>query len=65
MIVPYIIDDARNYWLSILAAQERNKEIKVEQYVLPMREVHILPPQREPMKHTRKLFSFLDEGDEE
>ena len=64
-IVPYIIDDARNYWLSILAAQERNKEIKVEQYVLPMREVHILPPQREPMKHTRKLFSFLDEGDEE
>ena len=65
MIVPYIIDDARNYWLSILAAQERNKEIKVEQYVLPMREVHILPPQREPMKHTRKLFSFLDEEDEE
>lgn len=64
-IVPYIIDDARNYWLSILEAQERNKEIKVEQYVLPVREVHILPPQREPMKHTRKLFTFLDEGEEE
>jgi hypothetical protein len=33
----------------------------MEEYLLPTREVRIESPKREPMKHIRKLFSFLNE----
>ena len=36
----------------------------MRQYLLPAREVHITPPQREPMRHVRKLFTFLEEEEE-
>lgn len=64
-IIPYVYDEAFNYWRAIWEAKERNENVKVEQYILPVREIHIVPPQRQPMKHMRKLFTFLDEdGDE-
>lgn len=60
-IVPYIYDEAFQYWRALWEARERNKEVKISNYVLPVKEVHISSPQREPMKHIRKLFTFLDE----
>ncbi len=63
-IIPYVWDEAFNYWRALWEAQERNKEIKAEQFILPAREIHIEPPQRQPMKHTRKLFTFLDEEED-
>lgn len=64
-IVDYVYDDAFLYWRAIWEAQQRNQNIKIEDYILPSREVHIPPPKREPMKHCRKLFSFLEEETDE
>lgn len=64
-IVPWVYDEAFNYWRAIWEARERNEQIDITQYVLPAREVHIKPPQRQPMKHKRKLFTFLDEEEGE
>lgn len=41
--------------------QERNEQVDIKEFILPVREVHIEPPQRQPMKHIRKLFTFLNE----
>lgn len=60
-IVPYVYDQAFQYWRALWEAKERNKEVDIQNYVLPIKEIHISPPQREPMKHIRKLFTFLDE----
>lgn len=60
-IVVYVYDEALLYWRAIWEAQQQNQNIKIEDYVLPVREVRIPPPKREPMKHCRKLFSFLEE----
>lgn len=60
-IVPYVYEDAHNYYLAIWQAKQKNAEIKIEEYVLPVREVHIVIPQREPMKKQRSEFTFLEE----
>lgn len=60
-IIFYVYDEALLYWRAIWEAQQQNQNIKIEDYVLPAREVRIPPPKREPMKHCRKLFSFLEE----
>lgn len=60
-IVPFVYDDAFNYWRAIWEAKERNEQVNIQDYILPQREIHILPPQREPLKTMRKLFTFLDE----
>lgn len=62
-IVPWIYNDAYNYWRSIWEARERNKDI--EEVIIPVREIHILPPKREPMKHLRKKFTFLEDDSNE
>lgn len=59
-IVPYCIEQASNYWYDLWETKERNKEVKVEQLIIPVREIHIKPPERKPMRHFRKLFTFLD-----
>lgn len=64
-IIPYVYDEAFSYWRALWEAKQRNQGIEVQKYNLPMREIHIVPPKREPMKHTRKLFTFLDEGEED
>ena len=63
-IVPHVIDKAFRYWQTLSEIQESNKDIKVTDYVLPTVEIHITSPKREPMKHMRKLFTFLDEDEE-
>ena len=60
-IIPYVWNDALIYWRAIWEAQQQNKDVEIQDFILPVKEVHILPPQRQPMKHTRKLFVFLDE----
>ncbi len=64
-IVPYVINDARNYWLDILEAKELNKELTQKKIELPIMEIHILPPERTPIRRFRKRFTFLEEGDNE
>ena len=64
-IIPYVYDEAFSYWRAICEAQQKNEHIDLKEFVLPVREIHISPPKREPMKHKRKLFTFLDEGEED
>jgi hypothetical protein len=37
----------------------------MDKYLLPTREVHIESPKREPMRHFKKLFTFLNEEGKE
>ena len=64
-IVPYVYNEAYTYWRALWEAQQKNEDIDIEEFILPTKEIHILPPQRQPMKHKRKLFTFLDEEGEE
>lgn len=61
-IIPYVYEEAFRYWQAIWEAQQKNENIQVKEYILPTKEIHISSPQRKPMKHIRKLFTFLDEG---
>lgn len=61
-IVPYVYEDAHNYYLAIWQTKQKNAAVKLEEYVLPTREVHILPPEREPMQKKKSIFIFLEEG---
>lgn len=60
-IVPFVYDEAYLYWRALWEARERNERVDIKEFILPVREVHIEPPQRQPMKHIRKLFTFLNE----
>ena len=64
-IVPYVYNEAYAYWRALWEAQQKNEDIKIEEFILPTKEIHILPPKRQPLKHKRKLFTFLDEEGEE
>jgi len=61
-IVPYIYEDARNYYTAIWMAQQQNKAKPIEQWQPTIVEVHIPPPVRKEHKHKR--FAFLDEGED-
>lgn len=61
-IIPWAIDEARKYYTAIEKAQATNEGKKIEEFVLPVKEVKIPPPQKQIMRQTAKLFSFLDEG---
>ena len=58
-ILPYIYNDAYNYYYNLWQAQQRNATKDITQFVPEVVEVHILPPQRQVPKKLR--FSFLDE----
>ena len=57
--MPYVYKDAYNYYYSIWLANQKNEYVKPEDFVIPVREVHIPVPQRKVKQ--RKLFTFLDE----
>lgn len=63
-IIPWVYRDAFDYWRAIWEAKERNELIDMNKYLLPGREIHISPPERQPMKHMRKLFTFLEDDTE-
>lgn len=59
-IVSWVYDEAYRYWYDLWETQQRNMEVKSEQLIIPVREVHIKPPERQPMRRFRNLFNFLD-----
>ena len=60
-IVPYVYEDARKYWIAIQEAKDKNNSIDTSKYILPIKEIHIIPPKRQPLKHLRRQFTFLDD----
>jgi len=64
-IVPYTYEQALTYWRGIWEAQQRNQQTGVAEITIPVREIRIAPPERKPMKITRKLFTFLEEDGED
>lgn len=58
-IIPYIYNEAYNYFFTIWKAQEVNNNKNIEKYVPSAKEIVIKNPERKIKK--RKLFSFLDE----
>ena len=58
-IVPYVYQNAYNYFYELWLAQQKNKDVEVELYTPKVKEITIPRPQRKVKK--RPLFSFLDE----
>mgnify|MGYP005610346695 FL=1 len=58
-IVPYVYENAYNYYYSLWLAKQKNKDVEVEQYTPKVKEIVIPRPQRKVKK--RPLFTFLDE----
>lgn len=61
-IVPYIYQDAYNYYYAVWLAQEANKDKKVADFIPQVKVIEISPPERKVKK--RKLFTFLDKEEE-
>jgi hypothetical protein len=59
-IVPYVYQDAYNYYYHIWMAKQTNEVKPIEQYSAPPARVIVIPPPKRVEKK-RKLFSFLDE----
>lgn len=66
-IVPYVYQNAFNYYYAIWEAQQKQEHIhdasSLEEYIPKVVEIKIPIPQRKEKK--RNLFSFLDEENEE
>lgn len=62
-IVPYVYNDASQYYFSLYLAQIANEDKDIEQCVTKVREFIIEPPQ--PKKRIPRLFKFHDEEDED
>ena len=58
-IIPYIYQDAYNYYYDLWLAKQKNEDKEMEQYIPQTIEIRIPVPQRNIKK--RNLFSFLDE----
>ena len=62
-IDPFCYRDAYVYYYDLWLAQEKNKDKQIETYKPQVQEITILRPKRKIKK--RKLFTFLDEREEE
>ena len=63
-IVPYIYDNAYQYYYAIWLAENENTKILEQQpsiLSIPQVEIHITSPKKEPVGRKRTYFSFLDE----
>jgi hypothetical protein len=58
-IVPYVYENAYNYYYSLWVAQQKNKDVEIELYAPKVKEIVIPRPERKVKK--RPLFAFLDE----
>ena len=58
-IVPYVYQNAYNYFYELWLAQQKNKDVQIELYQPRVKEIIIPRPERKVKK--RPLFSFLDE----
>ena len=61
-IVPYVYQNAYNYYLALWQAQQKNQDKVLNDYVPRVKEIVIPRPQRKVKK--RELFTFLDEEKE-
>ena len=61
-IVPYVYENAYNYYYNLWLAQQKNKDVEVELYAPKIKEIVIPRPERKVKK--RPLFAFLDEDQE-
>lgn len=62
-IIPYIYQDAYNYYYNLWLINQKNGEKRIEDYIPNVVEVKIPQPELKPQK--RKLFTFLDEEEKE
>lgn len=58
-IIPFIYQDAYNYYYNLWLAKQKNEKKDLNQYIPEVIEIHIPVPQRNIPR--RKLFNFLDE----
>ena len=58
-IVPYVYQQAYNYYLALWQAQQKNQDKIIVDYIPKVKEIVIPIPEKNPRK--RKLFSFLDD----
>ena len=58
-IVPYVYQQAYNYYLALWQAKQKNQDKILHDYVPKVKEITISRPQRKVKK--RELFTFLDE----
>ena len=61
-IVPYVYQQAYNYYLALWQAQQKNQDKIIVDYIPKVKEVIIPKPQRKIKK--QNLFTFLDEEKE-
>ena len=61
-IVPYVYEDAYNYYYSLWEAQQKNQDIKIKPPEKTVREVIIPPPKRQIK--LKRIFTFLDKDKE-
>lgn len=60
-IVPFVYQDAYNYYYALWLANQRNEDKDLSTYKPKTIEIKIVSPEREPLK--KKRFSFLDEDE--
>ena len=60
-IVPFVYQDAYNYYHALWLANQRNEDKDLMAYKPKTIEIKITSPEREPMK--RRRFTFLDEDE--
>ena len=58
-IVPFVWQDAYNYYYNLWLAKQKNEDKDLSQFIPQTIEIRITSPEREPYKKSR--FSFLDE----
>jgi hypothetical protein len=61
-IVPYIYQEAFNYYLALWQAQQKNEDKVINDYRPNVIEIKVPRPQRKIKK--RKLFTFLEQEDD-
>ena len=61
-IIPYVYNDAREYYMQLDKIKESNEQKNVKEYVPNIINISINSPKRNPSLR-RNLFSFLDEDE--
>ena len=57
-IIPYVYNDAKDYYYKMYLAQHANDDKDLSQYIPQDEVIHIKPPKKQPTR--RKLFTFLE-----
>lgn len=58
-IVPWVYQEAYNYYYNQWLLSQKNQEKQIVDYIPKIIDINIRPPKREPRK--RRIFTFLDE----